>query len=62
MSEMLFAPRVSAGLRVVLLVLGAAACGGSNAASQLAKAPEYTPENQSKCAVRASQSEPLIVE
>src|SRR5215831_7104251 len=40
----------------------AAACGGGNAASQLAKAPAYEPEGQTKCKVAKSQSEPLVVE
>ena len=44
------------------IALAAVACGGGNSASQTAKPPEYSPANQSKCAVRASQSEPLIVE
>jgi hypothetical protein len=37
-------------------------CGGSNAASQLAKAPEYSPKDQTKCGVEKSQARPLIVE
>jgi hypothetical protein len=38
------------------------ACGGGNAASGLAKAPEFEAKNQSKCVVAKSQAEPLIVE
>jgi hypothetical protein len=40
----------------------AAACAGGNAASQLAKAPEFQPKDQSKCGVAKSQARPLIVE
>ena len=39
-----------------------AACGGRNTASQLAKAPDYNPKDQTKCSVEKSQSKPLIVE
>jgi formylglycine-generating enzyme required for sulfatase activity len=39
-----------------------AACGGGNAASQLAKAPDYAPKDQTKCGVAKSQAHPLIVE
>jgi hypothetical protein len=37
-------------------------CAGGNAASQLAKAPEYQPKDQTKCSVEKSQAKPLIVE
>ena len=37
------------------------ACAGGNAASGLAKPPEYA-KDQSKCSAKASVSEPLIVE
>jgi len=40
----------------------ACSCGGGNAASQLAKAPEFNPKDQTKCGVAKSQSHPLIVE
>jgi hypothetical protein len=54
-------------LRAVALALaaspfGVVACGGGNTASNLVKAPEFDPANQTKCGVRASQTEPLIVE
>src|ERR1700722_226415 len=39
-----------------------AACGGGNAASQLAQAPAFQPPDQTKCGVEKSQSKPLIVE
>jgi formylglycine-generating enzyme required for sulfatase activity len=39
-----------------------AACGGGNAASQLAKAPDFNPKDQTKCGVEKSQAKPLIVE
>jgi hypothetical protein len=38
------------------------ACGGGNAASTLARAPDYAPRDQAKCGVKKSQSAPLIVE
>jgi len=51
--------------RAIAIAIGALpfaiACGG-NPASNLAKPPEFDPANQSKCGVRASQTEPLIVE
>ncbi|MBI4702063.1 MAG: hypothetical protein HY744_13070, partial [Deltaproteobacteria bacterium] len=47
---------------LALLALALSACGGSNLASTLVKAPEFKPVGQTKCAVRASQSRPLIVE
>ncbi len=37
-------------------------CGGGNTASQLAKAPDYQPKDQTKCGVSKSQAKPLIVE
>ena len=37
------------------------ACGG-NAASALAKSPDYPAQGQSKCSVAKSQARPLIVE
>ncbi|HSN97758.1 MAG TPA: SUMF1/EgtB/PvdO family nonheme iron enzyme [Candidatus Nanopelagicales bacterium] len=40
----------------------AASCGGPNLASQIAKAPEFDPKDQSKCGVTKSQARPLIVE
>jgi tetratricopeptide (TPR) repeat protein len=49
------------GLPLVGAIL-LAACGGGNAASQLAKPPEYNPADQTKCGVAKSQSRPLIVE
>src|ERR1700722_18017002 len=49
-------------LALAFAALGMAACGGSNVASQLVKAPDYTPANQTKCSVARSQSQPLIVE
>ena len=39
-----------------------AACGGGNAASQLATTPEYQPKDQTKCHIAKSQSRPLVVE
>src|SRR6186997_2588172 len=49
--------------RLALLGLVAtAACSGGNAASTLAKPPEFDPKNQTKCGVTKSQAEPLIVE
>jgi hypothetical protein len=39
-----------------------AACGGGNAASQIANTPEFQPKDQSRCGVTRSQSRPLIVE
>ncbi len=37
-------------------------CGGGNTASQLAKAPDFAPKDQTQCAVVASHAKPLIVE
>jgi hypothetical protein len=37
-------------------------CGGENAASQLAKAPDWRPQNETQCAIVASHSKPLVVE
>jgi outer membrane protein OmpA-like peptidoglycan-associated protein len=51
--------RLIAGAPLLVLV---AACGGGNAASQLAKAPDYDPKDQTKCGVAKSQERPLIVE
>jgi hypothetical protein len=45
----------------IILVAMLAGCGG-NAASTLAKAPEFDPQGQTKCSINASQSRPLIVE
>lgn len=45
-----------------LLPLLAGACGGGDAASQLAKAPDFNPKDQTKCGVEKSQAKPLIVE
>jgi TolA-binding protein len=39
-----------------------AACGGGDAASKLANAPEYDPKDQTKCGVAKSHAKPLIVE
>jgi len=39
-----------------------AACGGGNTASQLAKAPDFNPKDQTQCSVEKSQAKPLIVE
>jgi hypothetical protein len=49
-------------LLLVLACLAVAACGGGNAASKIAEAPDYNPEGQTKCSVRRSQAEPLVVE
>jgi hypothetical protein len=46
----------------LLLCAALSACGGGNAASNLAKAPDYAPAGQTKCSVRKSQAEPLVVE
>lgn len=46
----------------MLCLAGLCACGGGNVASELAKPPEYAPEGQTKCQVKASQTKPLIVE
>ncbi len=55
-----------APLRHAVLLLAAmvfpSACSGGNAASNLAKAPEFAPKDQSKCGVTRSQAEPLIIE
>lgn len=40
----------------------AAACGGPNLASQIARPPEFAPKDQTKCGVTKSQARPLIVE
>jgi hypothetical protein len=37
-------------------------CAETTPAAKLAKAPEFTPEGQTKCGVKASQAHPLIVE
>ena len=50
---------ICAGGALLVLV---AACGGSNAASQLARPPDFNPKGQTKCGVLKSQAEPLIVE
>jgi hypothetical protein len=57
---MLLPKRILAGAWVAATTV--AACGGGNAASQLAKAPEYQPRDQTKCGVEKSQARPLIVE
>jgi hypothetical protein len=46
---------------VFLTATAAIACGGGNAASSLAKPPEFAPE-QAKCGVTKSQARPLVVE
>lgn len=46
----------------VVAVLAIVACGGGNAASRLAKAPDYDPKGQTKCSIEKSQAKPLIVE
>lgn len=43
-------------------IMLAAACGGPNLASQIAKPPEFAPKDQTKCGVTKSQARPLIVE
>lgn len=48
------------GLSLVGLLV--CSCGGGKAASQLAKAPDYNPKDQTKCGVAKSQQRPLIVE
>lgn len=45
-----------------LLAVVLSSCGGGNAASQLAKPPDFDPKGQTKCSVEKSQSKPLIVE
>jgi hypothetical protein len=47
-------------LAPILAVL--VACGGATPASQLVRPPEFQPHGQSKCSVKTSQAEPLIVE
>ena len=47
---------------VVSMSIGLVACGAHNAASQLGKAPDYDPKDQTKCGVEKSQARPLIVE
>ncbi len=52
-------------MRRTALVLGAVlacGCSGGNVARELATAPEFDPEGQTKCKVKKSQSKPLIVE
>src|SRR5258706_12343743 len=58
---MLRSPRHWLSVGALAIAAAPFACGG-HAASNLAKPPEFNPGNQSKCAVRASQTEPLIVE
>jgi hypothetical protein len=57
---------MSGTMRVLVLPFVAslilAACGGGNAASQLAKPPDFAPKDQTKCGVEKSQAKPLIVE
>lgn len=43
-------------------LLLATGCGGGNAASELARPPEFDPKDQAKCGVTKSQARPLIVE
>ena len=50
------------GLALLVATVAVVACGGENAASHLANAPKYDPSDQTKCSVRKSQAEPLIVE
>ncbi len=45
-----------------LLAVLTSSCSGGNAASNLAKPPEFEPEGQTKCGVTKSQARPLIVE
>ncbi len=46
----------------VVVAYSVVSCGGGNAASQLARAPDYNPKDQTKCGVTMSQARPLIVE
>jgi hypothetical protein len=46
----------------VVALASASGCGGATPAEQLAKPPEYRPEGQTKCSIKASQAKPLIVE
>lgn len=52
--------RTLAGAAILATLLPS--CAGGNAASQLAKGPEFQPKDQSKCGVTKSQAHPLIVE
>jgi Sulfatase-modifying factor enzyme 1 len=54
-------PHVARALALVVPV-ALCACSGHNAASELAKAPAFEPEGQTKCSVRKSPDKPLIVE
>lgn len=47
---------------LAIAALTECACGSNNAASKVAQPPTYEPAGQTKCAVKQSQSEPLIVE
>jgi hypothetical protein len=42
--------------------IAVAGCGGGNAASQLARPPDFDPPNQTKCGVVKSQARPLVIE
>src|SRR5690349_2333198 len=55
-------PRRALALALVIALPTIAACGSGGPASGLAKPPEFDPKGQTKCSVKASQSEPLIVE
>lgn len=55
-------PSLSAAPLLAVFALAIGACSGGNAASQLAKPPDYNPKGESKCGVTKSQAEPLIVE
>lgn len=52
-------PVVLSSVALYLLLSG---CGGNNAASALAKPPEFAPEGQTKCSVVKSHDKPLVVE
>ena len=54
--------RIGCILLIGLLGATGVACAGGNAASQLAKSPQFTPSDQTRCAVSKSQVRPLIVE
>ena len=53
---------VRAILVAALMIAVLPSCGGGNAASGLAKAPDFVPKGQTKCGVEKSQARPLIVE
>lgn len=54
-------PSLRRRVLVSVVLVFAAGCGG-NAASSLARAPEFRADGQSKCGVTKSQAHPLIVE